>query len=276
MDGAKNKKLFPQKLWDLINDDRYNFCLRWSDDGEFVYLNRDEFEDSYLKTSENQFHTQKAISFVRQMNMYGFRKVDDCYYENDNFKRDREHLLKHMIRKHTNKNSSSSSSSSATATAALKLINPASNQTSFQDSPPNFHQQNEHPLHHPSSRQASFQDSPDLQPCDYTRQASFQDQTSFQLGELPTHQASFRDSPDLQPCDYTRQATFQESPNFQQAGEHPQPPQAPSTQPPQRLTAFQDQPPDFQPSEHIRQDEALKLLMLILHLNYYLPNFIHQ
>lgn len=102
--GAKNKKLFPQKLWDLINDERYNFCLRWSDDGQLVYLNRDEFEDSYLKSFENQFHTQKAISFVRQMNMYGFRKVDDCYYENDNFKRDCEHLLKNMIRKHPNKN----------------------------------------------------------------------------------------------------------------------------------------------------------------------------
>lgn len=102
--SGKNKKLFPQKLWDLINDDRYSFCLRWSEDGQLVYLNRDEFEESYLKTAENQFHTQKAISFVRQMNMYGFRKVDDCYYENDNFKRDCEHLLKNMIRKHPNKN----------------------------------------------------------------------------------------------------------------------------------------------------------------------------
>lgn len=100
----KSKKLFPQKLWDLINDDKYSFCLRWSDDGQLVYLNRDDFEDSYLKTAENQFHTQKAISFVRQMNMYGFRKVDDCFYENDNFKRNCDHLLKNMIRKHPNKN----------------------------------------------------------------------------------------------------------------------------------------------------------------------------
>lgn len=102
--ATKNKKLFPKKLWDLINDDKYHYCLRWSDDGQLVYLNRDDFEDSYLKTAENQFHTQKAISFVRQMNMYGFRKVDDCFYENDNFKRDSEHLLKNMIRKHPNKN----------------------------------------------------------------------------------------------------------------------------------------------------------------------------
>lgn len=107
--SGKNKKLFPQKLWELINDDKYNFCLRWSEDGQLVYLNRDEFEDFYLKTAENQFHTQKAISFVRQMNMYGFRKVDDCYYENDNFKRDCEHLLKNMIRKHPNKNAANNS-----------------------------------------------------------------------------------------------------------------------------------------------------------------------
>lgn len=104
--NVRSKKLFPQKLWDLINDVKYNFCLRWSEDGQLVYLNRDEFEEYYLKTNENQFHTQKAISFVRQMNMYGFRKVDDFYYENDNFRRDNEHLLKNMIRKHPNKSNS--------------------------------------------------------------------------------------------------------------------------------------------------------------------------
>lgn len=99
----KNKKLFPQRLWELIHDEKYNFCLRWSPDGQRVYLNRNDFETHYLKTSNNQFHTQKAISFVRQMNMYGFRKVDDCYYENDNFKRNCHHLLKNMVRRHSNK-----------------------------------------------------------------------------------------------------------------------------------------------------------------------------
>lgn len=99
----KNKKLFPQRLWDLIHDQKYNFCLRWSADGQRVFLNRNDFETHYLRTPSNQFHTQKAISFVRQMNMYGFRKVDDCYYENDNFKRNCPHLLKNMIRRHSNK-----------------------------------------------------------------------------------------------------------------------------------------------------------------------------
>lgn len=101
---SSNKKLFPQRLWELIHDQKYNFCLRWSQDGQRVYLNRHEFETNYLKTAHNQFHTQKAISFVRQMNMYGFRKVDDCYYENDNFKRNCPHLLKNMVRRHSNKN----------------------------------------------------------------------------------------------------------------------------------------------------------------------------
>lgn len=99
----KNKKLFPQRLWELIHDEKYNFCLRWSPDGQRVYLNRNEFEANYLRTPNNQFHTQKAISFVRQMNMYGFRKVDDCFYENDNFKRNCPQLLKNMVRRHSNK-----------------------------------------------------------------------------------------------------------------------------------------------------------------------------
>lgn len=104
----KNKKLFPQRLWELIHDGSFNFCLRWSEDGQRVYLNRSEFEAHYLKTQNNQFHTQKAISFVRQMNMYGFKKVDDCYYENENFKRHCPHLLKNMVRRNSNKSSSSS------------------------------------------------------------------------------------------------------------------------------------------------------------------------
>lgn len=99
----KNKKLFPQRLWELIHDEKYNFCLRWSPDGQRVYLNRNDFELHYLKAPNNQFHTQKAISFVRQMNMYGFRKVDDCYYENDNFKKNCPHLLKNMVRRHSSK-----------------------------------------------------------------------------------------------------------------------------------------------------------------------------
>lgn len=107
----KNKKLFPQKLWELIHDPRHQQCLRWSQDGQRVYLNRDLFETNYLKTPSNQFHTQKAISFVRQMNMYGFRKVDDCFYENDNFKRDGHHLLNNMVRRHSNKSIYSGSNS---------------------------------------------------------------------------------------------------------------------------------------------------------------------
>ena len=99
----KNKKLFPQRLWDLIHDERYNHFLRWSGDGQRVYLNRNDFEEQYLKTSNNQFHTQKAISFVRQMNMYGFKKVDDSHYENDNFKRDCHHLIKNMVRRNSNR-----------------------------------------------------------------------------------------------------------------------------------------------------------------------------
>jgi hypothetical protein len=98
----KNKKLFPQRLWDLVNSDKYSF-LRWSDDGQRVYLNKAEFEEHYLKTPYNQFHTQKAISFVRQMNMYGFKKVDDFHYENDNFKKNCHHLIKNMVRRNSNR-----------------------------------------------------------------------------------------------------------------------------------------------------------------------------
>lgn len=103
----------------MIHDPKYNFCLRWSSDGQQVYLNRNDFEIHYLRTPDNQFHTQKAISFVRQMNMYGFRKVDDCFYENDNFKRDCPHLLRNLVRRHSNKNFFSSNVSAVAAASPM-------------------------------------------------------------------------------------------------------------------------------------------------------------
>lgn len=108
-----SKKLFPQRLWDLVNCDQYKNFLRWSEDGQRVYLNRREFEEQYLRTQHNQFHTQKAISFVRQMNMYGFKKVDDFHYENEFFKRGCHHLIKNMVRRNSNRPQASASATSS-------------------------------------------------------------------------------------------------------------------------------------------------------------------
>lgn len=127
----KDKKLFPQRLWELVHDENYDFCLRWSPDGQRVCLNRNEFENHYLRTPNNQFHTQKAISFVRQMNMYGFRKVDDCHYENDNFKRGCYHLLKNMVRRHSSKNTRSSSNTNASIATSSNMLDPMTNDTSI-------------------------------------------------------------------------------------------------------------------------------------------------
>lgn len=53
--------------------------------------------------------------------MYGFRKVDDCHYENDNFKRGCYHLLKNMVRRHSSKNARSSNGCTSIATSSAAM-----------------------------------------------------------------------------------------------------------------------------------------------------------
>ncbi|KAK2843698.1 hypothetical protein Q7C36_011913 [Tachysurus vachellii] len=108
-----NRRNFPSKLWHLVNDPRIcSIC--WDDSGEGILICQEAFEAEVLSTSNKRmnkyFETKDFISFVRQLNLYGFRKVrpdseiserrdsNMHHFSNPNFKRANPELLVNLKR----------------------------------------------------------------------------------------------------------------------------------------------------------------------------------
>ncbi|XP_016136157.1 heat shock factor protein 5-like isoform X3 [Sinocyclocheilus grahami] len=105
-----NYNNFPAKLWRLINNPQ-NDSVFWSPNGESVIVDQQRFEDELLspvKQDAKLFKTTNFTSFIRQLNLYGFRKVYDRsfkdrrrnlhHFHNPVFKQGRPELLVHMKR----------------------------------------------------------------------------------------------------------------------------------------------------------------------------------
>ncbi|XP_047462500.1 heat shock factor protein 5 [Mugil cephalus] len=111
-----NPNNFPAKLWRLVNNPAYK-AISWDDSGEIIAINQHLFETQILSpraiSSDNvdSFKTTNFSSFVRQLNLYGFRKVDapvDAqpswysgtihYFYNSNFQRNRPELVANLRR----------------------------------------------------------------------------------------------------------------------------------------------------------------------------------
>ncbi|NXQ55883.1 HSFY1 protein, partial [Anthoscopus minutus] len=66
---------FPQKLWKMLESGKF-LSVWWSEGGKCVAINKDLFEMEVLgREGQPVFHTQKMKSFTRQLNAYGFTKV---------------------------------------------------------------------------------------------------------------------------------------------------------------------------------------------------------
>ncbi|NWT89591.1 HSFY1 protein, partial [Lanius ludovicianus] len=66
---------FPQKLWNMLESDQFQ-SIWWSGGGKCVAINKDLFKVEVLDRERQQvFHTQKMKSFMRQLNAYGFTKI---------------------------------------------------------------------------------------------------------------------------------------------------------------------------------------------------------
>ncbi|XP_010015221.1 PREDICTED: heat shock transcription factor, Y-linked-like, partial [Nestor notabilis] len=62
---------FPQKLWKILESDQFR-SIWWSKGGQCVAINEVLFSEEVLG---RVFATQKMASFIRQLNIYGFTKV---------------------------------------------------------------------------------------------------------------------------------------------------------------------------------------------------------
>ncbi|XP_075996270.1 heat shock factor protein 1 [Genypterus blacodes] len=108
-----NVPAFLTKLWTLVEDPETNPLICWSPSGtSFHVFDQARFSKEVLPKF---FKHNNMASFIRQLNMYGFRKVvhiehggllkperDDTEFQHHFFIRGQEHLLENIKRKVTN------------------------------------------------------------------------------------------------------------------------------------------------------------------------------
>ena len=105
----KTRPAFINKIWNMVNDEDNKDLIQWADDGRsFIVKNREVFVHEILP---RYFKHSNFASFVRQLNMYGWHKVQDIrsgsiqgssddkwQFANENFIRGREDLLTKIVR----------------------------------------------------------------------------------------------------------------------------------------------------------------------------------
>lgn len=69
-----NSNSFPFVLWRIINQCTSG-AIGWSPNGSTILIDLELFEQEYLNVQNGFFKTNKILSFVRQLNIYGFTKV---------------------------------------------------------------------------------------------------------------------------------------------------------------------------------------------------------
>lgn len=108
--GLSDKgKVFPKRLYSIINDSKNHQYINWMDNGEnFIIFNPSEFAEKILIKKE--LGTSNYSSFIRQLNIYDFHKIKNKTKDQKNdvffhkyFIRDNPDVLKLIKRK---KNSS--------------------------------------------------------------------------------------------------------------------------------------------------------------------------
>lgn len=96
-----NKTIFPQKLWKLVNDEQCNDVIGWNEDGASFFVNVNELKANFLgKSAKSPFHTKEPKSFVRQLHMYGFKKIGQNRYMHKFFKRHDEAAILKIKRRY--------------------------------------------------------------------------------------------------------------------------------------------------------------------------------
>lgn len=92
------KSIFPQKLWRMVNDQRLNMAIRWTEDGQSFLIQENELKIKCLGKENHLFYTRQPKSFVRQLHLYGFRKINKNQFSHSCFIREQPQLLEYIKR----------------------------------------------------------------------------------------------------------------------------------------------------------------------------------
>lgn len=90
---------FLKKCYEMVDDESTNSIISWGPGNDsFIIWDMTEFSVQLLP---KYFKHSNTSSFIRQLNIYGFRKIDTDNWEfaNDGFIRGQKHLLKNIIRR---------------------------------------------------------------------------------------------------------------------------------------------------------------------------------
>ena len=125
--SCRNKPLSPfiSKLRYLLSCCKHQHAIHWSNDGRSIVITDIEiFKKSVLHNQAEMFKTRNFTSFVRQLNLYGFRKVPsngkseaglNIKFEHAHFRRDRPEMMQFVQRSCFSTGKKKSAESSATS-----------------------------------------------------------------------------------------------------------------------------------------------------------------